>query len=97
MLSLKAEILRKQDELSKVKVQNNINIAQHVKKNTPLDIKNKGIEKRMVNEIVEDEDLLRKSRLVLNLFIVHIFYNVVLGMPLKLNQGFMINCLKVKS
>lgn len=62
MLSLKAEILRKQNELGKAKIQNNIKIAQHVKKNTPLDIKNKGIEKRLINDFVEDEDLLKKSR-----------------------------------
>lgn len=58
MLSLKAEILRKQEELNKSKLQNKAKKPQPKK----LEVKNKGVEEREVNDYVEDEDLLLKSR-----------------------------------
>lgn len=61
MLSLKAEILRKQQELSKAKLENEV--KKKVLKNNPLDIKNKGIELREKNDQTdENEDLLKQSR-----------------------------------
>nr|XP_023014486.1 coiled-coil domain-containing protein 174 [Leptinotarsa decemlineata] len=62
LLSLKAEILRKQQELTKAKFDNEVKV-KILKKNTPLEIKNKGIESRIRNdECPEDEDLLKQSR-----------------------------------
>lgn len=62
LLSLKAEILRKQQELAKVQKDNKVKI-QNLKKNTPLDLKNKGVEQRENNDISEEEiNLLKKSR-----------------------------------
>ncbi|EFA13255.1 coiled-coil domain-containing protein 174 [Tribolium castaneum] len=62
LLSLKAEILRKQQELAKAKVENEVKIRQ-IKKNTPLDLKNKGIEQRQAQDLSEeDQNLLKKSR-----------------------------------
>lgn len=61
-MSLKAEILRKQEELSKVKKDNKVKI-NNLKKNAPLDLKNKGVEQRESNDYNSDEDdLLKKSR-----------------------------------
>lgn len=66
LLSLKAEILRKQQELSKVKKDNRVKI-QNLKNNTPLDLKNKGVELREANDgNSEDENLLQKSRQVVD-------------------------------
>lgn len=66
LLSLKAEILRKQQELSKVKKDNRVKI-QNLKNNTPLDLKNKGVELREANDgNSEDENLLQKSRQVIS-------------------------------
>ncbi|KAJ8921808.1 hypothetical protein NQ315_008437 [Exocentrus adspersus] len=59
LLSLKAEILRKQQELVKAKADNEIKI-KIIKKNTPLEIKNKGIEARLRNDITEEEENLLK-------------------------------------
>ena len=61
LLSLKAEILRKQEELSKAKAENDVKI-RNLKKNSPLDLKNKGVEQRQTQDTSEDEDLLKKSR-----------------------------------
>lgn len=63
MLSLKAEILRKQQELSKTRAENEIKIAQ-LKKNAPLDLKNKSVEERQKQDELstEEENLLIKSR-----------------------------------
>ena len=61
---MKAEILRKHGEVNKAKLDNRVKIANAEKKQTPLDLKNKGIDERRRNDIVEDEDLLRKSRWV---------------------------------
>ncbi|XP_044262244.1 coiled-coil domain-containing protein 174 [Tribolium madens] len=62
LLSLKAEILRKQQELAKAKAENEVKIRQ-IKKNTPLDLKNKGIEQRQAQDLSEEEEnLLKKSR-----------------------------------
>ncbi|CAH1104679.1 unnamed protein product [Psylliodes chrysocephalus] len=64
LLSLKAEILRKQQELSKAKLENEV--KKKVLKNNPLDIKNKGIELREKNDQTDEhEDLLKQSRSVL--------------------------------
>ncbi|KAK4883559.1 hypothetical protein RN001_006878 [Aquatica leii] len=65
LLSLKAEILRKQDELSKVKLQNETKKVIK-KKVTPLEVKNKGLEQRELNDINhEEENLFKKSRAAL--------------------------------
>uniref|UniRef100_A0A1Y1MAG5 CCDC174 alpha/beta GRSR domain-containing protein n=1 Tax=Photinus pyralis TaxID=7054 RepID=A0A1Y1MAG5_PHOPY len=65
LLSLKAEILRKQEELNKTKLENQTKTAP-TKKLTPLEVKNKGVEQRTVNDISEeDENLLKKSRSIL--------------------------------
>jgi hypothetical protein len=62
LLSLKAEILRKQQELGKAKSENEIKI-RNLKKNSPLDLKNKGIEQRQTQDLSEEEEnLLKKSR-----------------------------------
>lgn len=62
LLSLKAEILRKQQELSKVQKDNKVKI-QNLKKNTPLDLKNKGVEQRESRDISDEEiNLLKQSR-----------------------------------
>ncbi|KAG5889004.1 hypothetical protein JTB14_033934 [Gonioctena quinquepunctata] len=62
LLSLKAEILRKQEELTKAKFENAIKIKV-LKKNTPLEIKNKGVEGRNKrDENSDDEDLLKQSK-----------------------------------
>ncbi|CAH1183265.1 unnamed protein product [Phaedon cochleariae] len=62
LLSLKAEILRKQQELVKAKAGNEVKIKV-LKKNTPLEIKNKGVEGRSRNDETEEEqDLLKQSR-----------------------------------
>ncbi|CAG9854937.1 unnamed protein product [Phyllotreta striolata] len=64
LLSLKAEILRKRDELSKIKVENEV--KKKVLKNNPLDIKNKGVEEReKFDQTEENEDLLKQSRSIL--------------------------------
>lgn len=66
LLSLKAEISRKQQELIKARADNEVKIKV-IKKNTPLEIKNKGIEARQKNDITEEEaDLLRQSKYVRN-------------------------------
>lgn len=72
MLSLKAEILRKQQEVNKAKLQTKLQQSQ-----TPLRQKNKnnssneqnepsnkGIENRQLRDEVEDEGMLQKSRYV---------------------------------
>ncbi|KAF5290891.1 hypothetical protein FQA39_LY14571 [Lamprigera yunnana] len=65
LLSLKAEILRKQEELTKTKLQNQTKRLQN-KKVTPLEVKNKGLGQRELNDTNEEEEnLLRKSREVL--------------------------------
>lgn len=62
LLSLKAEIFRKQQELIKAKADNEVKIKV-IKKNTPLEIKNKGIEARQKNDITEEEEnLLKQSK-----------------------------------
>lgn len=52
-----------------------------IKKNTPLEIKNKGIEARQKNDITEEEaDLLRQSKYVRNgdsFVLKHIFHVIV--------------------
>ncbi|XP_028136437.1 coiled-coil domain-containing protein 174 [Diabrotica virgifera virgifera] len=64
LLSLKAEILRKQQELSKAKVENDVKIK--TLKKSPLEIKNKGVEARDRNDQSDvDQDLLKQSRSVL--------------------------------
>nr|XP_022908615.1 coiled-coil domain-containing protein 174 [Onthophagus taurus] len=65
LLSLKAEILRKQDEVTKAKLQNKAKSVQESRKSTPLELKNKGVTERSKFDEVEDEDLLKKSRDVL--------------------------------
>ncbi|KAJ8969678.1 hypothetical protein NQ317_000541 [Molorchus minor] len=50
LLSLKAEILRKQQELIKAKADNDQKI-KIIKKNTPLEIKNKGVESRQIRDL----------------------------------------------
>lgn len=62
MLSLKAEILRKQEEVNKEKLLNKAKAARGIKKGSPLEIKNKGINDRQKNDVWEDDDLLKKSR-----------------------------------
>ncbi|KAI4460358.1 hypothetical protein MML48_6g00005168 [Holotrichia oblita] len=62
LLSLKAEILRKQEEVNKEKLLNKAKAAQGIKKGSPLDLKNKGVDERQQNDNFEDEDLLKKSR-----------------------------------
>ncbi|XP_018576141.1 coiled-coil domain-containing protein 174 [Anoplophora glabripennis] len=65
LLSLKAEIIRKQQELIKTKADNEVKIKT-IKKNAPLEIKNKGIEARQKNDITEEEeDLLKQSKSIL--------------------------------
>ncbi|CAG9826242.1 unnamed protein product [Diabrotica balteata] len=64
LLSLKAEILRKQQELNKAKVDNDVKIK--ILKKSPLEIKNKGVEARDRNDQSDvDQDLLKQSRSVL--------------------------------
>lgn len=65
MLSLKAEILRKQQECTKIKADNEVKIKT-LKKNTPLEVKNK--EKLADNAPLTDaeEELLKKSRYTYN-------------------------------
>ncbi|XP_066150027.1 coiled-coil domain-containing protein 174 [Euwallacea fornicatus] len=61
LLSLKAEILRKEEGLTKAKI-DNIEKAKSIKKKT-FELKNKGIEKRQENDLNEEErDLLKLSR-----------------------------------
>ncbi|GJQ74237.1 hypothetical protein Trydic_g23461 [Trypoxylus dichotomus] len=62
LLSLKAEILRKQEEVNKEKLLNKAKAAQGIKKGSPLDLKNKGLSERQKNDTFEDEDLLKKSK-----------------------------------
>ncbi|KAI4460308.1 hypothetical protein MML48_6g00017791 [Holotrichia oblita] len=62
LLSLKAEILRKQEEVNKEKLLNKAKAAQGIKKGSPLDLKNKGVDERQQSDSFEDEDLLKKSR-----------------------------------
>ncbi|KAL3277293.1 hypothetical protein HHI36_012643 [Cryptolaemus montrouzieri] len=58
LLSLKAEILRKQEEVKgKIRV--------NEKKKVPLVIKNKGVEKRNERDTIEDLDALEQSRIAL--------------------------------
>ncbi|CAH0552558.1 unnamed protein product [Brassicogethes aeneus] len=65
LVSLKAEILRKQQELSKVKAANDIKIL-NIKKNTPIEFKNKGVEERSKKDLTEqEENQLKKSRSIL--------------------------------
>lgn len=64
LLSLKAEILRKQEELNKNKHENRSK-TPHLKKLTPLEVKNKGVEQRTLNDTNEDENLLKQSRSIL--------------------------------
>ncbi|KAF2885118.1 hypothetical protein ILUMI_21052 [Ignelater luminosus] len=65
LLSLKAEINRKQEELNKAKLQNKIKKAQLKK---PLEIKNKDVEQRKAQDgNEEDVNLLEKSRIALEL------------------------------
>lgn len=60
LLCLKAEILRKQEELKKATLENKVRKAPTKK---PLEFKNKGVEERQQNDHnEEDENLLRKSR-----------------------------------
>ncbi|RZC32897.1 coiled-coil domain-containing protein 174 [Asbolus verrucosus] len=63
LLSLKAEILRKQQELSKARAENEVKI-RNLKKNSPLDLKNKGVEQRQTAQDLseEEENLLKKSK-----------------------------------
>lgn len=62
---MKAEILRKQEEIQQAKSENDIKIKT-IKKNIPLEIKNKGLEKRLLNDLTEeDKDILKQSRLSL--------------------------------
>ncbi|KAF5270394.1 hypothetical protein FQR65_LT05582 [Abscondita terminalis] len=62
LLSLKAEILRKQEELTKSKLTNEVKKVQN-KKLKPLEVKNKGLEQRELNDLNEEEEnLLKKSR-----------------------------------
>ncbi|XP_065157400.1 coiled-coil domain-containing protein 174 [Atheta coriaria] len=64
LLSLKAEILKKQEELQKAKAENHIKLQKSHKK--PLELKNRGVESRAANDgDVVDEELLKKSRLQL--------------------------------
>ncbi|KAJ8936226.1 hypothetical protein NQ318_009359 [Aromia moschata] len=68
LLSLKAEILRKQQELIKAKADNDLKIKV-IKKNTPLEIKNKGLEARQIKDLEEeDEDLLKKIEILIYIF-----------------------------
>ncbi|XP_060524006.1 coiled-coil domain-containing protein 174 [Cylas formicarius] len=61
LLSLKAEILRKQEELTKAKVENDQKIKV-IKKNNPLEFKNKGVEERGSRDLSEEDlDLLKLS------------------------------------
>ncbi|XP_057670827.1 coiled-coil domain-containing protein 174 [Diorhabda carinulata] len=63
LLSLKAEILRKQEDISKAKIENEAKIK--VLKKVPLEIKNKGVEERSNKDYEEDLDLLKLSKTVL--------------------------------
>lgn len=63
LLSLKAEILRKQEDISKAKIENEAKIK--VLKKVPLEIKNKGVEERGNKDYEEDLDLLKLSKTVL--------------------------------
>lgn len=66
---MKAEILRKHQELAKAKNDNERKIKQ-IKKNTPLEFKNKNFHKDKqtgiteISETEDDQDLLTKSRFV---------------------------------
>nr|CAH7738206.1 unnamed protein product [Callosobruchus chinensis] len=65
LLSLKAEILRKQQELVKSKAENEVK-REIIKKKTPLELKNKGVEDRKrFDETEEDKDLLKQSSIAL--------------------------------
>ncbi|VEN42769.1 unnamed protein product [Callosobruchus maculatus] len=65
LLSLKAEILRKQQELVKAKADNEVK-REIIKKKTPLELKNKGVEDRKrFDETEEDKDLLKQSSIAL--------------------------------
>lgn len=59
---MKAEILRKQEEVNKEKLLNKAKAAQGIRKGSPLDLKNKGINERQQNDFDVDDDLLKKSR-----------------------------------
>lgn len=57
--------MRKQEELQKARAENDVKIRT-IKKNTPLEIKNKGLEQRILNDLTEEEqDILKQSRISL--------------------------------
>nr|CAI5818239.1 unnamed protein product [Callosobruchus analis] len=65
LLSLKAEILRKQQELVEAKAENKIK-REIIKKKTPLELKNKGVENRKrFDDTEEEKDLLKQSSIAL--------------------------------
>ncbi|KAF7266878.1 coiled-coil domain-containing protein 174 [Rhynchophorus ferrugineus] len=62
LLNLKAEILRKEDDLVKAKSEN-VQKLKVIKKRAPLELKNKGVEERKQFDYTEEElDLLKLSR-----------------------------------
>ncbi|ERL94466.1 hypothetical protein D910_11743 [Dendroctonus ponderosae] len=74
LLSLKAEILRKQEDVARAKIENDGKIRTIKKKYTVK--KNKGIENREINDLTEeDHDLLRLSKLVTKLNKSHMNYS----------------------
>lgn len=91
-MSLKAEVLRKQNEISKVKSENNARIIKQTRKITPLILKNKGVEGRAGYDVhEEDEDLLKNSRYSYIPYSYQVYYNKFTGPHWKLKQSCMIN------
>lgn len=61
LLSLKAEILRKEETLTKAKA-DNVEKFKRIKKKA-LELKNKGLEQRQLNDLDDEElDLLKLSK-----------------------------------